>query len=113
MPYLHWEHTLANAQINLLIESIREDQSQSPRVKERKQASKDISALPCSFDEKLLRQYLNGPEPMHIRRSLHTYFYRGLREPSIRDPSQIVDRCARRKLKRSVEGPPMLMVDQL
>ncbi|RMZ89162.1 hypothetical protein DV736_g3603, partial [Chaetothyriales sp. CBS 134916] len=113
MPYLHWEYSVATAQIQTLFGTIT-GQVQLPHTDlNRVYSQKEVANLPCTVDEKLMRLYLTRTQPLHLRRALHNSFHQGPASTTLRDLTQVIDTYSRKQLAPSVRGPPMLVVDQL
>lgn len=112
MPYLHWERSLATAHVRSIVNDVKRLRLEPVGTERLPPSPDEIYKLDCSTDEKLLRRYLYANQPLHARRTLDAFFHTTLTDTTTRDQDQVVDRFVRDKLPFSLDGPPMLMVDQ-
>lgn len=109
MPFIHWETDLARLQQHYIMSDV-DKQVKSNTV----YTDEELSRLPCSIDEKLLRKYLRHGPPMHVRRTLDQSYHYTLDDTKLRDRDQVVLRYARKKVPQGdgTISPRVLMVDQ-
>ena len=113
MPYLGWEYSGAQALTNDIVSDVvrkrklldQGGHDQSPEL------FSQIAASTADPDEKLLRTYLVGELPMHMRRTLDQSYYHTLQNTEARDKDQVVYRYTDKVL--GVRNPLLMMVDQL
>ncbi|PMD19967.1 hypothetical protein NA56DRAFT_705208 [Hyaloscypha hepaticicola] len=72
MPSIHWETDLTRLQQHYIMSDV-DKQVKSNTV----YTDEELSRLPCSIDEKLLRKYLRHGPPMHVRRTLDQSYQGG------------------------------------
>ena len=109
MPFIHWETDLARLQQHYIMSDV-DKQVKNNAV----YTDEELSRLPCSIDEKLLRKYLRHGPPMHVRRTLDQSYHYTLDDIKLRDRDQVVLRYARKKVPQGdgTISPWVLMVDQ-
>jgi hypothetical protein len=109
MPFIHWETDIARLQQHYIMSDVDKQVKSNTAYTDA-----EISSLPCSIDEKLLRKYLRHRPPMHVRRTLDQSYHYTLDDTKLRDRDQVVLRYARKKISQD-DGrisPRVLMVDQ-
>ena len=113
MPYLSWEHSSAHRLTSKVVSDVLQS-ARSPGPSASLHGLKSlpqIAAAQTDHDEKLLRAYLLGELPVHIRRTLDQSYYYTLNNTEARDRDQVVYRYTEKHL--SPKDPSLLMVDQL
>lgn len=95
MPYLHWE---TSGNFDAMTEAIRGTPLEPNNLNHKE----------CDT----LRAYLHSANPIHVRRSLDQSYYSTLVNTSARDKDQVVQKYARKKLKKQDADCPMIMVNQ-
>ena len=71
--------------------------------------AKVFEEMDCESDERLLRDHVKAEPPLHIRRTLHQYYFATLDDTSQRDKDQVVHRGT----KSGRSNTRVVMVDQL
>ncbi|ETN45935.1 uncharacterized protein HMPREF1541_00117 [Cyphellophora europaea CBS 101466] len=107
MPFLHWERSLACWHSAKLIQHAQEINTTTS-----KPSLKDVKALECSAEEKLLLCNTVKGSSSHKRRTLDQYHFPTL-DTSTRDTDQTAQRYARKHSGPQWQSQRMLMVDQL
>lgn len=103
MPYLHWETSIAAAHTRLIVNNTTESQFNR----------RQLQNLPCAIDEKLIRRYApTSGGPLHLRKTLDSFFHTTLADTSARDQDQVIDKFVRSNPDSFAHDLPILMVDQ-
>jgi len=110
MPYLHWERSIARYHSARIAEDARRVAQSLVEENRRLPSVEEVSGLPCSANEKLLRYHVPGRPWLHVRRTLDQAYYPTFADTEARDSDQVVEKYSR---KRGWTDHRVLMVDQL
>jgi len=107
MPYLHWEHSIARYHVAKIVKDARHTlgQIEAPSL-----TAREVSALPCGVQEKLIRFNVPVRPHFHMRKTLDQFYYTTLQDTESRDLDQVVEKYSR---KYNWSEHRVLMVDQL
>ena len=111
MPYLGWEYSDAQKLTDGIVSDIVRKEISQTGNKQSAETISQIAASTADPDEKLLRSYLFGELPIHIRRTLDQSYYHTLQNTESRDRDQVVYRYTGKVL--GFKNPLLMMVDQL
>ena len=104
MPYLHWDSCASQDERRDTVKSIQQNGKAGYHPDWI-----SISGNQKSLESKLIQRCLFDSLPLHIRRTLHQFYYETMEDTEVRDGSQVVSRYAKERGMR----PNILMVDQL
>jgi hypothetical protein len=125
MPYIHWESYSGQAEVSELLDNIKEQSSKTriwtsqdswwakqdrtrrvngvekPSQKSggSEEPSRATNKKTTDYDAELLNTYLFKRWPLHMRRTLHQYYYSYLADTQTRDCDQVTIRARSRNLQ--------------
>lgn len=113
MPYLHWERSLSRIHASSIYKDSRKFAQDIFQRHGRKALKyQEISELPCTKFEKIVRYCSLGKPFLLLRQTLDQYYYQDLASTEIRDRDQVVERYSRQHGWQK-HSHRVLMVDEL
>jgi len=110
MPYLHWEKSIARHHIASIVADAQETGQSLNRANF---TATEISRLPCTPKEKMVRFHVALNSWLHLRRTLDQAYYSSiLKSTEARDRDQVVERYSRTTWPTNGDHR-VLMVDTL
>lgn len=114
MPYLHWERSLARIHSSSIIRDSHQVAKEILQKKRTKLKAEEVSGLPCTGLEKMIRYHSLGRPGLSMRQTLDQSYYQMLPLEGVesRDRDQVVEKYSRKQDWPGHEHR-VLMVDQL
>lgn len=112
MPYLHWERSLSRMHTARIIQDAQEVAKDISQRNRKTVSVQEVSGLPCTGFEKMIRYHSVGRPGLLIRQTLDQHYYQSLDSTESRDRDQVVERYSR-KCNWQGHEHRILMVDQL
>lgn len=113
MPYLHWERSLSRIHVSRIIQDSQAVAKEISKNYDRKTLEvHEVSELPCTGFEKMVRYHSVGRPWLLLRQTLDQFHYQNLESTESRDCDQVVEKYSRKR-DWSEHEHRVLMVDQL